>query len=298
MLIIDFSGVVHAAYFSNPNPGPIDEGFVRHMILNTIRSHVVKYSKDYGQVVIACDGGSWRRDTFKEYKAKRKKDKEENVTGIDWKEFYRVMNLVMEELRTFFPYKVMRVEGAEADDIIAYFVESTAEFGSFENNMIISSDHDFIQLQVHGNVKQFSPVTKKLLTEKDIRKYAFEQILRGCGSDGVPNFLSDDDAIITEGKRQKPLSSKKVDELWVIHQKDGDIGIRNAIGETLYKNYIRNKMCIDLSCRPQWLTENIADEHSKQAKINPGNSKIMNYLIERKCRQLVSCVEDFFPKKK
>lgn len=293
MLILDFSGICHAAFFANPS-AQIEEGFIRHLILNSLRMYVSKYSKEYGQVVLACDGGSWRKERFEHYKAARKKNKEEGGSGIDWKEFYRITNMVTEEIKQFFPYTVVRVRGAEADDIIAYLVQSTSEFGSFEQNMVISSDHDFIQLHSLGNVKQFSPVTKKLVTEKDVRKYTFEQILRGCGSDGVPNFLSDDDCLINDDKRQKPLSTKKVEELWNIYQKQGDDGIRTAVGETLFRNYLRNKEMIILDQRPEYITKAIEAEISAQPKNN--NSKIMGYLIERKCRQLVSSVEEFFPR--
>jgi hypothetical protein len=293
-LILDYSGLAHAAYFANPS-SEMDEGFIRHMILNSIRMYVVKYSKEYGQVYIACDGGSWRKEVFPLYKAGRKKIRDEGGTGIDWKEFYRIINLVEEEIRQFFPYTVVRVSGAEADDIIAYIVEQTQEFGSHEENMVISSDHDFIQLQAYGNVKQFSPVTKKLVSEKDVNKYAFEQILRGCGSDGVPNFLSEDDCIFDENKRQKPVSTKKVNELWEIFQKSGHDGVRSVLTEDQVKNYNRNIVMIELNNRPELVTKDIADAIAAQPKNN--NSKVYNYLIERRCRNLVSCVEEFFPKK-
>lgn len=294
MVILDYSGIAHAAYFASPS-SQLDEGIIRHMILNSIRMYVTKYSKEYGKIYIACDGGSWRKEKFPLYKAARKKNKEDGGSGIDWKEFYRIVNMVGEEIRQFFPYTVVRVHGAEADDIIAYLVEQTQEFGSHEENMIISSDHDFIQLQVYGNVKQFSPIIKKLVSEKDVRKYAFEQILRGCGSDGVPNFLSDDDCLINEEKRQKPLSSKRVDELWNVFQKHGHEGVRNSLTEEQAKNYDRNLLMIELKNRPQVVSDSIAAAISAQPQ--NGNSKIYSYLIERRCRNLVSCVDEFFPKK-
>ena len=45
------------------------------------------------------------------------------------------------------PYQMLKVSGAEADDIIATLVESTQEFGQHEPVLIISGDKDFIQLQ-------------------------------------------------------------------------------------------------------------------------------------------------------
>jgi 5'-3' exonuclease len=290
-LILDYSGIAHAAYFASPS-AQVEENIIRHMILNSVRMYVTKYSKEYGQVYIACDGGSWRRERFEFYKAARKRDAAESV--IDWKEFYRITNMVAEELRQFFPYKVIRVPGAEADDIIAYLVEQTTEFGSFEQNMIISSDHDFIQLQAQGNVKQFSPNTKKLVTEKNVHKYAFEQILRGCSSDGVPNFLSDDDSIISEDKRQTPIRAKRVDELYGVYQKLGLEGVKNTLSQTELRNFLRNQELIVLASRPEYVSKAIESEIAAQPHNN--NSKIYGYLVERRCRNLISCVDEFFPK--
>ena len=42
---------------------PVEEGLVRHMILNTLRTYVKKYKATHGpEVVIACDNKNyWRR---------------------------------------------------------------------------------------------------------------------------------------------------------------------------------------------------------------------------------------------
>ena len=295
MIIIDYSGISHAAYFASPS-SQMDEGFIRHMILNSIRMYVTKHSKEYGDVYLACDSSSWRRNVFPEYKGARKKDKESGESGIDWKEFYRIMNMVCEELKTFFPYKVIRATGAEADDVIAYLTESTQEFGNHENVLIISSDHDFIQLQKYGNVKQFSPITKKMISEKDTAKYAFEQILRGCGGDGVPNFLSDDDTFLNPDKRQKPLSGKRIDSLWADYTMKGRDFLKTIMSDVEWRNFTRNETMIDLSKRPEEVSNIIKAE--LEAAPKNGNSKVYNYLIEKRCRNLISCVDEFFPKLK
>jgi hypothetical protein len=294
-LLIDYSGIAFASYYANPS-SQMDEGFIRHMILNSVRMYVTKYSKDYGDVYLACDSSSWRRNVFPEYKGARRKDKESGESKIDWKEFYRVIHLVEEELRQFFPYKIIRAEGAEADDVIAYLVESTQEFGNHENVMIISSDHDFIQLQKYGNVKQFSPIAKKMVTEKEVDKYTFEQILRGCAGDGVPNFLSDDDTFMVEEKRQKPLASKRVESLWMEYKGKGRDILKTILSEYEWRNFTRNELMIDLSRRPEDVSKNIQSAIDSAPK--NGNSKVYNYLIEKRCRNLVSCVDEFFPKKK
>ena len=45
--------------------------------------------------------------------------------------------------------------------------------------MIVSGDKDFIQLQKYDNVKQYSPITKKLVDGVDPKVYIKEHVLKG-----------------------------------------------------------------------------------------------------------------------
>ena len=53
MIIIDYSGIAVAAIFSQDRPEEIEEGLIRHMILNSIRRYNVKFREEYGETVIA-----------------------------------------------------------------------------------------------------------------------------------------------------------------------------------------------------------------------------------------------------
>ncbi len=163
-----------------------DEGLIRHMILNSIRMYRQKFHKEYGEMVIVADGmNNWRKEAFPQYKAARRKKRDEST--IDWNEVFRIINLVREEIQDNFPYKVMHEDGCEADDVIAQLAIETQEFGKHEPVMIVSADGDFKQLQVYKNVKQFSPLLKKFVVEPNPRTYLAEHILKGDTGDGVPN---------------------------------------------------------------------------------------------------------------
>lgn len=305
MILLDYSGIAMAGLFA-AGTDKINEQFVRHLILNSIRMYNVKYRKEYGQMVLCCDGGSnWRRDIFPEYKQKRRDARNAVVDPdaipekdpVDWDEFFRVLNLVRDEIASNLPIKVLRVEGTEADDIIGTIVRSTQEFGSHDEIMIVSSDHDFIQLQTFGNVSQFSPATKKIIREtpKNVERYAFEQILRGCGGDGVPNILSPDKVFITEGARQTPLSSKKIDALWEAKQSGN---LDKALADMgVAATYARNYAMIDLvnaSAMPEHFNKLIL-EALQVPTVHP--SKALNYLVKNRCSMLIPSVSDFFPSK-
>lgn len=248
-ILVDYSGIAMASFFSQRTE-TVDEGMLRHLILNTLRMYNAKYRTKYGEMVIACDGGSWRKNVFAEYKSSRKTNRDESP--IDWDEFWRVASLVRDEIREFLPFKVVQVRDAEADDIIATIVESTQCFGHKEEVMIISADKDFIQLQKYKNVSQFSPMTKKLVTDSNPRKYLLEHIFRGCPGDGVPNILSDDDTLINPEKRQPPVTAKKID-LWINNYSKLD----TVMDDVTYRNYVRNRRCIDFSYIPDDMTSAI-----------------------------------------
>ena len=249
----------------------------------------LKYREKYGRMIIACDGGSWRKDYYPQYKASRKKSRE--ASDLDWKEIFTIVNKVRDEITEHMPYPVVTVQGAEADDIIGTLVESTQEFGQHEPVMIISADKDFIQLQKYDNVSQYSPMTKKLLNDKDPARYLYEHIFRGDSGDGIPNVLSGD-TVFVDGTRQTPLSSTKM-ATWVTAAIEGKL--ETVLPEVVYRNYIRNSTVIDLSKTPENIKSAISSAYS--ACPNVGNSKVLNYLITKRCNMLMSCAEEFFTHK-
>lgn len=260
----------------------LEINLVRHMILNTIRSLKVKFSHEYGELVIACDDKQyWRREVFPYYKANRKADREKS--HIDWNVLFDTLNLVKQEIKDNFPYRVIQVKGAEADDVIATLV---CEFGEVLNNnnkiLILSGDKDFIQLQVYGNVKQYDPVKKKDISSNDPVQYREHLILSGDRGDGIPNVLSPDHCLV-EGIRQKPLRETKINEILKTEPTN--------LPQELLRNWQRNRMLIDLSMIPSNVKTNVLSEYHAQA--NKPRSKMFNYFIEHKMKLLIESVGDF-----
>jgi hypothetical protein len=283
MIIIDYSQISIASFYAQPN-AELSEEFLRHMILNTIRMYSHKYKAEYGEIVLACDGGnSWRKGVFPPYKAHRKKAREDS--GMDWKLFFTYLNQIREEIKENFPYKVIHLQHVEADDVIATLVKETQEFGKNEPVMIISSDKDFIQLQKYKNVKQFSPIQKKLVTDSNPRLYLFEHIIRGDSGDGIPNILSADTTFV-DGNRQTPVSKKKIDT-WLEKAED----LQSVMDVEVYRNYQRNKLLIDLDMIPKDYTDSIMYAYEQQP-VAP-RARILDYLIKKRCKMLVESVSEF-----
>jgi len=283
MILIDYNGIAISNVVTQKLD--IDDNLIRHMILNSIRLHRRKFQREFGEVVICCDGlKNWRLDAFPQYKYKRRHDRQKST--IDWSEVFRITNLVREELKENFPYKVIEVDECEADDIIAHIALSTTEFGKHEPVMIISGDKDFAQLQVHKNIKQYSPVQHKFIKEDNPKTQLVNLILKGDASDGVPNVLSDDDVFV-EDRRQTPLRQKMIDEITNTLTSGNE-----PTQESWWRNYNRNKRLIDLSMTPPDIIKKIIDNYENQDKWS-NKSKVFPFLVSKNCRMLIEDVQDF-----
>ena len=259
------------------NSKTIDESMVRHMILNSIRMYRMEHHDEYGEVVLTWDSKhSWRRDYYPEYKASRRKGREES--DLDWDDIFGTLNKIRNEIKENFPYKYLEVFGAEADDIIGFLCEENRD----EKIMIISGDKDFIQLQKFPNVKQWSPITKKDINGFDPTIYLKEHIIKGDTSDGVPNILSPDKTFV-DGLRQRPLSRKKI-QSWLI-------GCGSDWNDEVKRNFQRNSTLIDLSRTPEELKNQIRLEYNNAP--HGDRSKLLNYFMQNKLKELTENIGEF-----
>ena len=282
MIIVDYSGICLASIIVNET---LDEDMIRHMTLNSLRMYNTKFKKDYGDMILACDGpGNWRRTVFPQYKHKRRSGREEST--FDWNTAFTIMNKIREEIKDNFPYKVIHLEGCEADDIIGTLVEQTQEFGNHEKVMIVSSDGDFKQLQKYDNVSQFSPLTKKFVEEGHPRQNLLLKILQGDAGDGIPNVLSDDNVFV-EGLRQTPLSKKKKEAI-LEDLAEGEL----LYAASWYRNYQRNETLIDLTKTPMDLKQNIINNYEAQDPWS-NKGKVFPYLVANKMNRLIESVQEF-----
>ena len=199
---------------------------------------------------------------------------------MDWNELFRITNMVLDEIRENFPYKVIEHERCEADDVIAVLCEDTQEFGKNEPVVIVSSDKDFVQLQKYDNINQFSPMKKRFIKEDTPRRQLMELIMKGDQADGIPNVLSVDNCFV-EGIRQTPLRKNILDDL---------IKDPKSHGEEIYRNYLRNKKLIDLSETPETVKQEIIYNYESQ---KPAKQNVLNYLVSKRCRLLIESVGDF-----
>ena len=291
MILIDFTQIAIGSLMvalNRSKESETDENLVRHLVLNNLRYYRSRFKEKYGELVICCDNKHyWRRDYFPNYKANRKRDRE--ATGLDWNAIFTHLNLIRDEIKENFPYKVIDVHGAEADDIIAILVKRAQ---GDTNNLIVSSDKDFIQL--HGQqVDQYSPVTKRIVNGKEPLEYLREHIIRGDRSDGVPNILSPDDTFVTQ-KRQKPIRKSIVSELLEQMNKYEPTQLHTLAKcpkDTWIRNWQRNETLIDFNKIPNDIQDEILREF-KNVKV--GSRKgLFDYFIKNRLNNLVDNLGEF-----
>ena len=263
---------------------------VRHMIINALRSYRKKFGPEFGEMVIACDNRHyWRRQYFPNYKANRKKSRADS--GFDWNSIFEALHLVRAELAEHFPYAVIDVDGAEADDVIAVLAEYSQTMNtdglipSAEPFLVLSGDHDFNQLQKWSNVKQYAPVQKKFIKLAETPEAVLmEHIIMGDKGDGVPNILSGDDTFVN-GDRQRPIRKDAL-ALWKTQKPEDFI-----TNDEMWRNFQRNRELVDLSRIPEEIKESIIDNYEMQKQGD--RSGLLNYFIANRMTQLIELVDEF-----
>ena len=168
ILLVDGSSILFRAFFALPHftttsniPTSAVYGFLRMLI------RIIKDEKpDYLAVAFDKKAPTFRHIEFKEYKAQRPKMPDELSLQFD----------IAREILQSFGINYFEIDGFEADDIIATFVERLK--GENIKISILSSDFDLSQL-IDDNVELISPkkgVTKieKIDKEKFIQEYGFE----------------------------------------------------------------------------------------------------------------------------
>lgn len=184
------------ASMTNPSHG-IDSviGITIHMILLSMRKEFRDHNGSH--TIFFLEGKSWRKNVYPDYKANRKlkfaqqtpKEQEDHKILIE------AFNDFIEYLDTKTNITVLRNENAEADDLIALFIEAHPD----DKHILISSDSDFFQLLKYPNVTLYDPVKDILITQNGIfndkgERLSFELLSSAKIKAGKPdeNFICED----------------------------------------------------------------------------------------------------------
>ena len=248
---------------------------IRKSIVRVIARIAKRFGNDYGQVVLCYDDKNyWRREIFPFYKKNRKQERE--TSKYNWDEVFSVLNKIRDEIRSNLPYHVIQVQGAEADDVIASICIHNSRRENPEPTLILSADKDFIQLHKYDFVKQYDPIRNRWIENENPIQYLQEHIVRGDRSDGIPNILTCDDAIVS-GKAQKKMSKEKIAALANLDPSEFTNYIR-------LRNWKRNSQLIDFTQIPTAVVERILSTYTKN---RPVESVSIDYFIQNNIQDLI-----------
>lgn len=284
MIVIDYNQIAISTFMAEVGGRKdieVNPDLLRHMIINTIRSYKSKFAGEYGEMVIACDNRHyWRKREFPHYKAHRRKTREKSE--FNWSAIFDALSMIRNELDEYFPYAVIDVDGAEADDVIGTLAEYSQKDG--DPFLIVSGDHDFQQLQKWSNVRQFAPAQKKWVKiTEPASAVLMEHIITGDKGDGIPNMLSQDDCFV-EGIRQRPIRKKLLSE-WKMMKPEEFVTSETAHG------FMRNQKLVDLTKTPDSIKEDIISSYERQQ--GGDRSQLLNYFIKHKMKHMIECLGDF-----
>jgi 5'-3' exonuclease len=235
-----------------------------------------------------------------------------------------MLNETLDIISENFPFKVVKVNRAEGDDIIAVLAKNYKE-----KHLIVSEDKDMKQLLKYSYVSFFRPIQKEyiIMSENELKKWKREHILGGDKSDNIPTikegtifspnfikYLKENEIFETDVYSFNKLSiSKKLYSEYKGVDKYGksdifkgaDFGVVSIekFAKDFWKNIVQNKMWIINYRRnqhlvlfdymPEWIeTETLKCFSELSCNYNP--QKIMEYFNDNRLRTLSNNLQDFF----
>lgn len=320
--IVDVSNLFHRCKHVTQGDAATKAGMALHICFNSLRQIWRKFNATH--IVVAVDGGSWRREVYPEYKAHRrvqdalktKAEREEDALYFD------AMKMFLEFLQKRTNVTILESKGCEADDFVARWIQLHPE----DQHIIFSGDSDFYQLladnvKIYDGVKQWTitkdevldendkPATKeKTVTEKIIGKTGkvrevkkkitesieapdpeyelFKKIIRGDSSD---NIMSAKPGVRENGSAKKPGIKEAYDDR---HGRGFDWTMfmqdewedHEGNMVKVQDAYYRNQQLIDLSQQPQEIKD-LMDSVILEAVQAPRKSQVGIYLL-RFCEEM------------
>lgn len=287
MILVDFSHLFYRNLFMNLDNILQNQNFLYHVVLQNILYFSKKYnaSKE-NRLILCCDKGSWRKQYFKEnkdrfpeysekdikrYKGTRKKED----IAISWDEIFNMIDELLDVLEKYSNFLVMRVENAEADDVIAVLVKNIKN----EGQIVISSDKDFVQLfRYNKDLIIYDPIKRIEKTIENVPNPDFflkKHIIMGDRIDGILPI--------------KKRCGEKTAEKMV---KDIDKLIQ--IDPELRERYRFNEVLISFDKIPEVIEKEILNTYERIKNVfNYNQFELTSWFISKGLKRMVENVEMF-----
>jgi hypothetical protein len=230
-------------------------GLALHTSLMSVNKYYKKFKPD--QLVFVFEGSNnWRKEytksdrclTPKVYKANRVRDPSMEPFFALVKSFYEVMH-------QFTTAICIMVDSCEGDDIVAALCQNhnEDEDGIIEN-IVISTDKDYVQLLQHEGVRLIDPDTGNDRTCDDIDYFIFEKCIRGDTGDNVHSAYPRVRSTKIQEAYTDPFKLQNMMETeW--QGKIQDDGTQKTYRVADF--FKENQLLMDLSCQPEHIREEL-----------------------------------------
>lgn len=259
--------------------GDIEEGYLLHSLLQGVLAANRKFGASKKNPVVLCVDSkpSWRHTWYVEnlpsdesyrgmtYKGKRQKD-----DTLPWDKIWDAYHTMLEMLEACSDFCVMKVDLAEADDIIAVLARRQDQMG--EKAYVISSDKDFKQL-MSVNVTVYDPIKGRIHQEFDVKHFMDIMLIIGDKSDNILPI--------------KPRTKEKTAEKLL---KDLDVLLQT--NPVMREKYEFNKVLIDFDYIPQHVTDAILANYKGQ-EYNFNNMKMMTFCMKFRLKEIAKRIGEF-----
>jgi hypothetical protein len=274
-LLFDFNNLAIRSFFGvkeiTEDPNDIQWGLWIYNVFNSIYQCMWKFNNVEEVVLAIDDSNSWRKAVYSRYKESRKEKKKDDK--IDWDELYKMMSKLANEFKHHFPFKVLKIKSAEADDVIGILTKHMKN-----PCVIIARDEDYFQcFAKKKNLRVYDPISQTLYSPDDfpdIKDFLMKLVFCGQRKDDIPNIITPNDwglTETTEGKRKPGFGEAAFNKI-----KDDLKGfIENGYTNKLYgrvdlsENLKRNRLLMDFDKIPNTIVDRILDAYNKSNNLPP-----------------------------
>ena len=176
LFLIDGNSLVYRAFFALPESIATSKGQPTNAIFG-FASMLVKIISEYGvkPTLVVWDAGmSGRKEVYEEYKGQR--DSKPDLLAEQWPHMHPLVDA--------FGYENVRVEGFEADDVIATIADRAKDQGY--EVMVVTGDRDLFQL-IQPGVRVMA--TSRGITETKVYDHEAVVDRYGIAPDLIPDFV-------------------------------------------------------------------------------------------------------------
>jgi len=261
VILIDFNNLAYRTYFvkdvhqdeENPNIK-----LWRFLLIDNIYKSLYKINNVRSIILAIDDYISWRKVYWGRYKESRKVHRA-TQSRVDWQFFFKSMNELIDDIKDGLPFIPLKVQSAEADDIIAVICMDKTE----DDYIIISNDEDFLQLTGLPNVMLYCPNKERYLRTEKPEDFVTKLCLMGQSKDDIFNIKTPLDWPV--GTR-KPIFGERM------LSKVLDEGVEKWLKENnLEERYKANQMLVDFKKIPQIIRKRILEAYETYELPSPDN---------------------------